>query len=113
MNTVIIALLIGRDGSQGFPGKNIHPVLGKALMEYPLIAAREAKIIDRIYVSTDSENIREIGKKYGARIINRPAELCNNTALGENAFEHGYWEIKKELKQEGESVELMVLLMCN
>jgi hypothetical protein len=110
---MIVALLIGREGSQGFPGKNIHPVLGKALMEYPLVAAKEAKTIDRIYVSTDSDKIKEIGRKYGARIIDRPEELCNSAALGENAFVHGYREIKKELGKAGESVELMVLLMCN
>jgi CMP-N-acetylneuraminic acid synthetase len=36
---MITAILIGREGSAGFPGKNVYPVLGRALMEYPLIAA--------------------------------------------------------------------------
>ena len=110
---MIIALLIGREGSLGFPGKNIYPVMGKALMEYPLIAATQAKTIDRVYISTDSEKIKEIGTQYGAKIINRPAELCNSAALGENAFIHGFQAIKRELEQENDFIELMVLLMCN
>ena len=99
---MIIALLIGREGSLGFPGKNIYPVMGKALMEYPLIAATQAKTIDRVYISTDSEKIKEIGTQYGAKIINRPAELCNSAALGENAFIHGFQAIKRELEQEND-----------
>ncbi len=110
---MIVALLIGREGSQGFPGKNIYPVLGKALMEYPLIAVTQAKTVDRIYVSTDSEKIKEIGKKYGARIIDRPPELCDSSALGENVFVHGYFTIKKDLARENKSIELIILMHCN
>ena len=36
---MIAALLIGRQGSVGFPGKNTYPVLGRPFMEYPLFAA--------------------------------------------------------------------------
>ncbi|HMZ27589.1 MAG TPA: cytidylyltransferase, partial [Elusimicrobiota bacterium] len=43
------ALLLGRDGSQGFPGKNTHPLLGRPLMAYPLLAARAAKTVDGVY----------------------------------------------------------------
>jgi hypothetical protein len=110
---MIVVLLIGREGSQGFPGKNIYPVLRKALMEYPLIAATQAKTVDRVYVSTDSEKIKEIGKTYGAEIIDRPAELCGSTALGENVFVHGYYEIKRKLAAEKKTIELIVLMHCN
>jgi molybdopterin-guanine dinucleotide biosynthesis protein A len=110
---MIVALLIGREGSLGFPGKNIYPIQGKPLMEYPLKAAIDAKTIDRVFVSTDSEKIKEIGRKYKASIIDRPAELCGNKALGENVFVHGYREIKKELERYKQSVELIVLLHCN
>jgi hypothetical protein len=110
---MIVALLIGRDGSQGFPGKNVYPILGKTLMEYPLITATKAKEVDRVYISTDSEQIKEIGKKYGAYIIDRPPDLCTNSALGENVFVHGYNAIKNELSKEKEYIELVVLLHCN
>jgi len=110
---MIVALLIGREGSQGFPGKNVYPVLGKTLMEYPLIAATKAKMVDRVYISTDSEKIKKIGLNYGAIIINRPTELCDNSALGENVFVHGYYVIKNELANENENIEFIVLMHCN
>lgn len=110
---MIIALLIGRAGSQGFPGKNTMPVLGKPLMEYPLIAAKEAKSIDRVYVSTDSDMIKEIGRTHGATIIDRPPDLCGSSALGENVFAHGFFVIKEQLAKEHESVDLIALMHCN
>lgn len=106
----IVALLIGREGSVGFPGKNLHLLLNRAMMEYPLLAAKNSKKIDAIYVSTDSPKIKEIARKYSARIIERPAHLCTKEALGEDVFAHGYRYIKDELKDE---IEFMVLLFCN
>ena len=107
---MIFALLLGREGSVGFPGKNINSVLGRPLMEYPLLAAKNASLVDEIYVSTDSEKIKEIGRKHGAFIIDRPADICTKEALGEDAFVHGYRYVKDVLRKE---VELIVLLFCN
>lgn len=107
---MIAALLLGREGSVGFPGKNLYPVLGRALMEYPLIAALGAKSVDEVYVSTDSQKIKDVGAKHGAFIIDRPAYLCTKEALGEDAFVHGYRYIKDTMKRD---VELVVLLFCN
>ncbi len=110
---MICALMLGREGSSGFPGKNVTPLMGRPLCTYPLIAAKGSKAIDRIYVSTDSARIKNIGREYGARIIDRPAHLCTSAALGEDAYRHGYEAIRSELAAEGESIELMVLLFAN
>ncbi len=110
---MIVALLLGRKGSVGFPGKNLYPVLKRPLMEYPLLAAKHARHVDRVYVSTDDERIMEIGDKHGARIIVRPPELASRTALGEHAYVHGYRVIKEELQADGQEIELVVLLFCN
>ena len=107
---MIAALLIGREGSVGFPGKNVYPVLGKPIMAYPLIAATNALSVDRVYVSTDSLAIKAIACEYGADIIDRPAELCTKDALGEHAFVHGYKMIKDQTR---EPIEFVVLLFCN
>lgn len=110
---MICALMIGREGSSGFPGKNIFPVLGRPLCSYSLEAAKKSKTVDRLFVSTDSQKIMEIAGSLGAEIIKRPKELATKEALGDHVFEHGYQEIKKILEQEGESIELMVLLFAN
>ena len=105
--------MIGRARSVTLPGKNILPVLGKKLCEYPLIAASKSKYIERIFVSTDCKIIKKISRKYKAILINRPKSLATNNALGEHVFEHGYFQIKKDLKLIKKKVELIVLLMAN
>jgi len=107
---MIAALMIGREGSVGFPGKNVYPILGKPMMAYPLLAAKNAKTVDKVYISTDSPKIKFVGREYGAEIIDRPSELCTKEALGEHAFVHGYHYIKEKT---GQDIELVVLLFCN
>jgi hypothetical protein len=110
---MICALLLGRHGSVGFPGKNMYPVLGRPLMAYPLIAARDARRVDRTYVSTDSATLARIAAHYGATVIDRPALLAGPAALGEQAFVHGYEVIRDSLAGEGASLDLLVLLFAN
>jgi hypothetical protein len=106
---MIAALLLGRAGSVGFPGKNLIEVLGRPLMEYPLLAALHSKEIDEVYVSTDSDDIKSIARKHGAFVIDRPSYLCTKDALGEDAYAHGYQHIKSL----GKDIEFMGLLFCN
>ena len=110
---MIVAILIGREGSSGYPGKNVTPLLGKPMVAWPLEAARNVNEIGRTYVSTDSPRIMEIAREYGARIIDRPAHLCTKQALGEHAYQHAHQVISEELKSEGIVPELYVLLMAN
>lgn len=106
----VVALLIGREGSIGFPNKNIFPILGRPMMDYPLLAALNARHIDEVYLSTDSKKMKEIASGYDAKVIERPSELCTKEALGEDVFAHGYKYIKDVLKID---IEFMVLLFCN
>ena len=107
---MIAAILIGRENSTGFPGKNTYPLLGRPMAAYPLIAARDTLEIDRTYISTDSKALMDLGKEYGAEIIERPAELCTKEALGEHAYQHALEVITERL---GEEPEILVLLMAN
>ncbi len=107
---MIPAILMGREGSKGFPGKNLIEVLGRPLMEYPLTSALAAKSVDSVYVTTDSETIKSISKGHGAEIIHRPAELCTSDALGEHVFVHAYEQIKERVDDD---IEIVVLLLCN
>lgn len=110
---MICALMIGRAGSTGFPGKNVAPVLGRPLAAYPLMAAQNSKYIDKIFVSTDCPKIMKVAEQFNAEMIERPTALATKEALGEHVFVHGYREISARLAKAGESVELMVLLFAN
>ncbi len=104
-----VALMIGRGGSTGFPGKNLFKLLGRPLMDYPLLAAKNARV-DRVYLSTDDEAIARNGAAQGCELIERPPELATKEALSEDAFRHGYREIVKRL---GAEPRYVVLLFAN
>jgi hypothetical protein len=109
---MIAALLIGKDKSTDFPGKNVFPILGRPLMVYPLLAAKRSHSVDRIYVSTDSASIKAIAREHGAEVIDRPAHLCTKDALSEDVFVHAHDWIRSRLPGTAE-IEFIVLLMCN
>lgn len=108
---MIAAILMGRKGSQGFPGKNMYKVLGRPLAAYPMIAAKECPEIDEVYLSTDDEKLMELARSTGVNVIVRPAELCTNEALGEDVYAHAYNIIKD--KNKTGKIEFIVILMCN
>ena len=108
---MIPALVIGRGGSSGFPGKNTTSIVGRPLMSYPILTAKNSKMVDKVYVSTDSEDIATIGQKYGAEFIKRPDYLATKEALSQDAFKHGFEAISEIIKPQ--KIEFIVLLFAN
>lgn len=106
---MIVGLLIGKDKSMGVPGKNVKEIVGRPMCEYGFIAARAAGV-DHLFTSTDSKLIAEIGKKYHAHHIDRPAELATPESLTEDVLTHAAKEIEKTL---GKKPEMIVLLFAN
>lgn len=85
----IFGLIPARGGSKGIPKKNIRPLAGKPLIAYTIEYARKANIFDYLMVNTDSEEIAEIGRKYGAKVpFIRPPELATDTTHGMDVIIH-------------------------
>ena len=63
-----IAIITARGGSKRIPKKNIRDFCGKPIIAYAIQAAIESGIYDTIMVSTDSHEIAEIAKRYGADV---------------------------------------------
>ena len=61
-----VAIIPARGGSKRIPGKNIKDFLGKPIISYVIQTAIRSKIFDLVMVSTDSEEIAEVARKYGA-----------------------------------------------
>ncbi|MCT4583412.1 MAG: acylneuraminate cytidylyltransferase family protein [Peptostreptococcaceae bacterium] len=81
-NKKIVAIIPARKGSKGIVNKNIRLLGGIPLIEHSIKQARKIKIIDKIIISTDSEEICNIAKKYNIEVKNlRPSELSNDTAV--------------------------------
>lgn len=94
-------------------GKNISGVLNRPMRAYPLMTADNSRRISKTFVSTDSELIASVASQLDATLIALIAELATISALGEQLFQHGYYEIKRLLAIEYQSIELITLLFAN
>ena len=106
----ILCLVCARGGSQGLPGKNVRPLLGKPLIVWSIEQARATPEIDRIVVSTDSEEIRRVARDAGAEApFLRPAELATAEAGKFQVWQHALAMCESHY---GESYECVVDLDC-
>jgi N-acylneuraminate cytidylyltransferase len=64
----VLALIPARGGSKRIPRKNIKEFCGKPIIAYSIEAALNTGLFDEVMVSTDSEEIAEVAKKYGAKV---------------------------------------------
>ena len=74
-----IAIIPARGGSKRIPKKNIKIFKNKPIIAHVINAAKRSKCFEKIIVSTDSDNIANISKKFGAEILfKRPKKLSND-----------------------------------
>ena len=91
------AFIFARGGSKGISGKNIRYLAGRPLLAYSIIMAQNIDEISRVFVSTDDQDIANIGIKYGAEIIDRPAELAQDDSPEWLAWKHAVqWVYKSK-----------------
>jgi len=77
----LVAFVPARAGSERVRGKNIRPLAGHPLLAYAIAAAQQSGVADRVICSTDSEEIAEIARWYGADVpFLRPAEYATSTS---------------------------------
>ena len=105
-----IAILFGRKNSKSIKNKNILKIFKKEMFMYPLEAAKKTKMIDKVYVSSDSSYILKKAESKGCEKILRPKRLCDDKALLEDAIQHAvnYCQKKNFYK-----VKNFVILLCN
>ena len=63
-------------------------LLGHPMAWWPLDAARQCPEVDEVYISTDDQGIAALATEFKASVIDRPASLATDTALGEDVFVH-------------------------
>ena len=63
-----LAVITARGGSKRIPGKNIKEFCGKPILAYSIQAALESGVFDEVMVSTDSKDIADIARQYGASV---------------------------------------------
>ena len=83
------AFIFARGGSKGLPGKNIKTLAGKPLLQYSIETAQACPSIEKIFVSTDDEDIANIAITNGAIVIERPQELASDNSPEWLSWRHG------------------------
>jgi YrbI family 3-deoxy-D-manno-octulosonate 8-phosphate phosphatase len=106
---LVYAVIPARGGSKGIPGKNLRPVGGLPLVARTVAAAAGATTVDRVFVSTDSDEIAEVAAAAGAEIVNRPAALSGDEASSESAVLHALDAIEGEGT---DAPDVIVMMQC-
>ena len=91
------ALIPARSGSKGVPNKNIMDLGGYPLIAYSIVVAKKCSTIDRVIVSTDSEEYARIALKYGAEVpFLRPSDISNDSSTDLEFFQHAVEYFRQE-----------------
>lgn len=103
----ILAVVPARGGSKGLPGKNIRPFAGLPLIAHSILCAKLCPDVERCIVSTDSAEIAETAKRYGADVpFLRPAELAGDDTAMWPVLRHALAAVEAE----GRRFEALLLL---
>jgi CMP-N,N'-diacetyllegionaminic acid synthase len=83
-----LALIPARGGSKGIPRKNMIKIGGRPLVAWTIEAAQQSQSIDEIWLSSDDEDILDLGRSLGVKTLLRPKMLSTDTATAMSVVEH-------------------------
>ncbi len=92
----VLALVIARRCSKKIPMKNLRKLVGKTLVEHSILSAKNSKLINRIIISTDSQEIARIAKHAGAEVpFIRPKKYSRDSSSQLEVIKHALSFLKK------------------
>lgn len=102
------AIILARAGSKGVTDKNLRKVGGLSLLARSIRAAHAANQVTHVWVSTDDARIADEAKRFGAHVIERPAELSSDGATSEAGWLHALPNIRVTTP----NLSTLVMLQC-
>lgn len=102
-NACALAVIIGRAGSKGLPGKNARSIAGRPMVFHTIQDAMQSASVGRIIVSTDGDAIAAAAESMAVEVIRRPASLASDTATVDSAVRHAV--------QSGSAMESIVVIL--
>ncbi len=100
-----ICSICARGGSKGVTNKNIRMLMGKPLIAHTILQAKEADCFDLIVVSSDSLEILNISKEWGAdMIVTRPEDMASDHSAKFPAIKHCVNTIEKQVHYEFDTI---------
>ena len=104
----VLFLITARGGSKGVPGKNLREIGGIPLVGFKANSARKSKYCSRLIISTDSQEIQEVARSYGAEVpFTRPAELATDTASSVDVVLHAMKYIESNTDETYDALMLL------
>lgn len=104
----ILGVITARGGSTSIPKKNIVQLAGKPLIWHTINAAKQSSLLNRVIVSTDSEEIASVCREYGADVpFMRPAELAQDNTPHIPVVQHALNWLKENRGEEYEYVMIL------
>ena len=97
-----VAIITARGGSKRIPGKNIKAFCGKPIIAYSIEAALKSNVFNEVMVSTDSMEIANIARTYGAKV---PFMRSEKTAGDYATTSDVILEVLDEYKKAGKTFE--------
>ena len=101
-----IAIIPARGGSKGIKKKNITELCRKPLISYTILEAIKSKKLNEVFISTDDNEIAEVSKKFGGKLLWRPRELAQDDTP---TFDVVFY-ILKQLEDKYDKSTIIVLL---
>lgn len=97
MDNTVLSVIPARKGSKGVPRKNVRELGDRPLVGHAIETSRATELVDTIVVTTDSEEIAQIARRFGADVvIDRPEELATDEVPLAPVIEHAFNEVGGE-----------------
>ena len=103
--TKILGLIPARGGSKGLPKKNIKIFHGSPLISHSISLAKRASFIDRVFVSTDCDEIACVARDFGAEVpFKRPKSLATDASPEIASWRHFIEYVQKKFQYKIDSL---------
>ncbi len=100
-----IGCIFARGGSKGLPNKNLIKLFNKPLIGWAIESAIKSKYIDKLFVSTDSDEIADIARDFGAEVpFKRPKSLASDNSPEIDSWRHFLNYMEKNCKDKIDSL---------
>ncbi len=97
LNMKILGIIPARGGSKGIKNKNIRQFCGRPLISYVIDCAKKSKYIQKTIVSTESEEIVKVARRYGAEVpFLRPPQFAQDKSRVSDAIIHLLSKLKTD-----------------
>jgi CMP-N,N'-diacetyllegionaminic acid synthase len=107
VSSSVLGVVVARGGSKGIPRKNIASLAGKPLLAYTAAAALQSKRLSRLVLSTEDDEIAEVGRGLGLEVpFMRPRVLAQDDTPAIAVLEH----VVRELESQGQRIDAVFTL---